>query len=205
MKNHSVTTVPSAPVTFDVLLDKMLPHFRYYAERHVRRRNKRIELDDVMQDLIGFALESYHSLIRQGKEVFYSTLMRYAMKRYQDGRRFVGSNTTDVLADQAQILGRSKIQHLSVFERNSELAEWNFMEDPRQLDAAVIVQWKIDYAEWFARQSARDKKIILDLIDGETDTNVAKKYNVSKVLIGQYRRRYAKNWNNFVADKNKLA
>jgi hypothetical protein len=206
MKNHSVTTVPSTSPSFEVLLAKMMPHFRYYAKWYVRCRNRRIELDDVMQDLIGFALENYRSLIQRGKEVFYSTLMRYAMKRYQDGRRFTGMNTTDIFSDRTQIHGRSKICQLSDFDSEDEgLGELDFMEDRRQLNPAEVVQWRIDYEEWLAKQSEKDRRIILDIADGETGSNVAKKYNVSKALIGHYRKRYTKSWNDFIADKNKQA
>ena len=61
-----------------------------------------------MQDLIGLALEMYTSQIRRGKEVFYTPLMKYAIKKYRSGRRCTGSNTVDVLSEQTQMLGRSK-------------------------------------------------------------------------------------------------
>ena len=102
-----MTTIANstAPVSFDALLDKMMPHFQYFARWHVRRKNRRGDYDDVMQDLVGFALEMYTSLVQRGKEVFYSPIMQFAIKRYQEGRRFIGSNTRDILSHQTQILG----------------------------------------------------------------------------------------------------
>ena len=57
----------STPVSFEVLYAKMLPHFRYYAKRY--SRSKRFDREDVIQELTGFALELYTSLVRRGKEV----------------------------------------------------------------------------------------------------------------------------------------
>jgi len=71
------SATPSAPVSFEVLLAKMQPYFRKYAKRF--SPNKRLNRDDVMQDLTGIALEMYTSLVRRGKEVFYSPLAIYAI------------------------------------------------------------------------------------------------------------------------------
>ena len=97
------TTVPvSTAPTFEVLLAKMMPHFRYYAKRHLRRKgSRRFDYDDVMQELIGFALGMYRSLIRRGraKEVYFTPIMQFAIKRHRAGRRFIGTKTSDVLSE----------------------------------------------------------------------------------------------------------
>jgi len=195
-----MTTIANstAPVSFDALLDKMMPHFRYYARWHVRRKNRRGDYDDVMQDLTCMALEIYTSLIRCGKEVFYSPIMKYAIKRYQDGRRFIGSNTRDILSHQTQILGRSDTCQLSAIE--VEPGTWDFGHYNRNHDPAESVQWKLDYEAWLDQQTPRDQKIATDLSYGYTTGEVATKYGVSAGLISQYRRRYADSWNNFMSD-----
>jgi hypothetical protein len=163
------------------------------------------DYEDVIQDLAGIALEMYISLLQRGKEVFYSPIMQFAIKRYSEGRRFIGSNTTDVLSDQTKILGRSKIQHISVFDgEDGELDTWGFMRG-RQPDFADAVQMKMDYTAWLQRLTSRDRKIAMDLSYGYTTGEVAKKYGVTAGLISQYRRRYEKNWNEFIADKNEPA
>jgi hypothetical protein len=191
------------PVSFEVLLDKMMPHFRYYARWHGKNKGRRNEDDDVIQDLTCMALDMYNSLVQRGKEVFYTPIMKYALRRYQAGRRFMGANTTDVLAEQTQILGRSSVYQLSEFD--GDLDAWDFMEDHRQHDAAEAVSWKIDYEAWLSMQSPRDQKIALDLSYGYTTSEVAKTYGVSDGLISQYRKRYADSWNNFIADKHTRA
>ena len=196
-------TTPTAPVSFDVLRAKIEPHFLYYAKRHARRMGRWVEIDDVMQDLTGFALEFYTSLILRCKEVFYTPIMQYAIKRYREGRRFIGSNTTDILSHQTQILGRSKLHQLSVFDdeqKTQNLDTREFMED-RRVGVADTVQFKIDYETWIASLPPRDQAIARDLSYGYTTGEVAKKYGVSDGLISQYRKRYEKSWNDFIADK----
>jgi DNA-directed RNA polymerase specialized sigma24 family protein len=194
---------PSPAPTFDSLLTKMQPHFRYFAKRLIRRKGRRIELDDVIQELTGLALELYTSLIRRGKAVFYSPLVRYAIMRYNAGRRCTGSNTTDVLSEQAQRLGRCNTCQLSTFD--SEPLHLDFKHYKRQSDVFDIVQLRIDYSTWLTLQSPRDQSIVKALSYGFTTNEVAKMHGVSAGLISQYRRRYSDSWDSFIADKRQLA
>ena len=115
MQNHSVTTAPSVTPSFDDLLVKMMPHFKFFA-RKMKRKCKRFDFDDCLQDLVGMALEMYHSLVKRGKEVFYTPLVKYAIGHYREGRRFTGTNTTDILSHQTQILERSEVCSLDQFD-----------------------------------------------------------------------------------------
>jgi len=195
-----IYSTPTAVPSFDVLLAKMMPSFRYFTKRLIRRMgSRRIDFDDVMQELVGFALELYRSLVQRNKPVFYSPIMKFAIKRYKEGRRFAGSNTTDILSEQTQRLGRSDTCQLSQFD--GEPGHRTFCFHQQQPDVAEAVQWKIDYEAWLQRLSPRDQKIALDLSYGYTTSEVAAKYGVSDGLISQYRKRYADSWNDFIADK----
>jgi hypothetical protein len=148
---------------------------------------------------MGIALDMYTSQVRRGKEVYYSPLVRYAIKRYRGGRRFTGSNSTDVLSEQTQMIGRSEVCRLSEFDGDPGC--WDFEHYNRLPDVAEAVQWKIDYETWLAQQTPRDQKIALDLSYGYTTGEVAKRYGVSDGLISQYRKRYAESWNAYILDK----
>jgi hypothetical protein len=193
MSTITNTTTPSA-VTFEELLEKMLPHFRYFAKKTVRRF-KKIDFDDIVQDLIGMALETYLSLIQRGKAVFYTPIMKFAIQHYIEGRRFTGSNSTDILAEQTQKLGRSDTCQLSTFEEDEDT--WGFMS-ARQTSVADTVQFKMDFHEWFHRQSPRDQNIIWDLVMSETTNEVARKFGVSAGLISIKRKNFANSWKGFI-------
>ena len=202
MKHQSVTTVPSAPVSFEVLYEKMLPHFWYFARQYDRCR--RTDQEDVIQELTGLALINYMSLIERGKEVFYTPIMKYAVQHYKEGRRFVGSNTTDILSEQTQMMGRSDTYQFSQFDDERRGDTMPFMK-MRQASVFDQVQFKIDFEDWLALQTPRDCSIALDLSYGYTTSEVAKKHGVSDGLISQYRRRFEKSWDDFIADKHEPA
>jgi len=174
--NVSAPSVPS----FETLYEKMLPHFQYFARR-VRRRYKGVEIEDVMQELAGWALLNYTSLVRRGKDIFYTPILKFAIKRYNSGRRFTGSNTTDIYSEETQRLGRSDLCQLSVFDDeqiNKGLDTREFMAD-RRVNVADQVQFKVDFTDWHYHQSPRDQQIIDDLAMSETTNAVSKKYGVS--------------------------
>ena len=193
----AITTNNAAPsvASFETLYAKMLPHFQYFAKR-VRRR-KGVDIEDVMQELAGWALLNYTSLVKAGKDIFYTPILKFAIKRYREGRRFTGSSTTDILSEQTQKLGRSKVYTFSQFVEEETTESWFFMRD-RKTNVADSVQFKIDFEDWHYRQSPRDQQIIDDLMMSETTNAVAKKYSVSPALISIKRKQFAHSWKTFI-------
>ena len=206
MKNHSVSTVPSAPVSFETLYGKMLPHFRYFAKQFIlcNGKSKHYDFDDIIQELSGLALINYMSLIQRGKDAFYTPIMKYAVQHYKEGRRFVGYNSTDIFSEQTQTMGRSDTCQFSQFDDERKGDTMPFMK-MRQASVFDQVQFKIDFEDWLALQTPRDCSIALDLSCGYSTGEVAKKHGVSDGLISQYRRRYEKSWDDFIADKHEPA
>jgi hypothetical protein len=193
-----MTTIANATApSFEVLLDKMLPHCRYYAKRVIRRRW--IDFDDVVQDLCGIALEIYQSLVRRGKEVFYSPIMKFTIKKYREGRRFCGQNSTDILSCQTQKLGRSAVCQLVTYDQDDDDLDTNRRMEYPQPSVVDFVQMKMDYQGWYHLQSPRDQKIIDDLSMGYTTGEVAKKFGVSDGLISIKRKNFANSWKEYQA------
>jgi len=188
--NNSASTVPS----FETLLAKMEPHFKFFAKRVLKL--KADNFDDAVQDLRAIAFDIYRSLIRRGKEAYYTPIKDFAIKRYKSGRRFIGSSTTDVLSDETRILERCDICSLDQFYLHD--GDLPFLTDWRQSNVADTVQFKIDYQDWHHRQSPRDQQIIDDLAMSETTGAVAKKYGVSPALISIKRKDFANSWKVFI-------
>jgi len=186
-------STPSHVVPFEVLLAKMEPHFLFVAKRVLKL--KADNLDDALQEMRAIAFDIYQRLVRRGKQVFYSPIMKFAIKRYKSGRRFIGSNTTDVLSDSTRILERCDICSLDQFDHDSDLP---FLTAGRQSNVADTVQFKIDFEDWYYRHSARDQQIIEDLAMSETTNAVSKKYGVSASLISIKRKDFAKSWKTFI-------
>jgi len=187
-------TVSTAVVPFEVLLTKMEPQFKFFAKRVLKL--KADSFDDALQEMRTIAFDIYRSLVRRGKQVFYSPIARFAIQRYKAGRRFAGSSTTDVLSDETRILGRCESCSLDQFYLND--GDLPFLTDWRQSDVADAVQFKIDFEDWHYHQSPRDQQIIDDLAMGETTNAVSRKHGLSASLISHNRKRYFKSWKNFI-------
>jgi hypothetical protein len=123
-------------VPFEVLLPKMDRQFKFFAKRVLRL--KADNFDDAVQDLRAIALNIYASLVRRGKEAFYTPIAKFAIKRYKSGRYFTGSSTTCVLADQTKILGRSEVCSLSQFGVDDN--DLDFMVDPKSKVADSLIK-----------------------------------------------------------------
>ena len=193
----NTATTPSVP-TFEALLTKMMPHFRYFVGKVLRLRRDRYH--DAIQDLVGMALETYQSLVRRGKEVFYTPIMKYTIQHYRAGRRFVGYNTTDVLGHQAQFLGRSTTYSI---DDCAEDTDRRHCITDKQPDVLHTVQIRMDFSDWYDRLPVRDQWIATDLAMGETTNAVAKKYGVSAALISIKRKTFANSWKNFIDPEEK--
>jgi hypothetical protein len=190
------TATPSEPVGFETLLSKMMPHFKFFAKNV--QRLKADNFDDAIQDLTAIAFDLYASLVRRGKEVFYSPIMKYAIQRYKSGRYFTGTSSKCILADQTKILGRSEVCSLSQFgvEDNS----LHFMIDPR-MDVVGAVRIKLDFFEgWLRQQCPQDREIIRDLALGSTQSEVAKKHGLNSGSVAWLRKKYARSWDAYISD-----
>ena len=177
----TVTSVPS----FETLHAKMQPHFRYFTRRILRLRGD--DFDDAMQELTLLAYELYHSAVRLGRKVFYTPIMKYAIGRFKEGRRFNGSNSVDVLSERTRQLGRVDV----CMEKSLPFLLGKY-------DVARTVDFKLDFSDWYHRQSTRDQQIIHDLAMSETTNAVAKKFGVTAGAISIKRRTFEKSWHNFI-------
>ena len=187
-------SISSSVIPFEVLLAKMEPHFKFFARRVLKL--KADNLDDALQELRAIAFDIYRSLVRRGKQTFYSTIKDFAIKRYHSGRRFAGSSTTDVLSDWTRMLERCDICSLDQFDPGN--GDLPFMVDWRQCNVADSVQFKLDFQDWHHRQASRDQQIIDDLAMSETTNAVAKKHGVSPSLISTKRKDFANSWTRFI-------
>ena len=185
------TTAPSA-VSFETLLDKMRPHFRYYVGKILRLRLD--NFDDAMQELTAIAYEIYHSLVQRGKAVFYTPIMKFAIKRFREGRRFIGLNSTDVLGHQAQFLGRSTTYSIDDCVEDTDRR----CLQSKYPDVFHEVQVRLDFTDWYQQQTVENQWIISDLAMSETTNAVAKKYGVSAAAISIKRRNFYNSWCRFL-------
>ena len=191
MKQQSAIVTSTVP-TFEALLEKMMPHFRYFARKSLRLKGD--DLDDALQELTLLAYAIYQPLVEKGKAIFFTPIMRYAIGRYREGRRFMGSNSTDVLAERTKQLGRTEV---------STVHKLDFLFDQQRV--AKSVQFKLDFTDWYRQQTAQDQKIMHLLAMGEKPSAVAKMFGVTPSAITYNRRKYAGSWDSFINTDKKEA
>jgi hypothetical protein len=167
----------------------MEPHFQFFAKRVLCLKGD--NFDDALQELTVLAYDLYRALVRKGKDIFYTPIMKFAIKRYQEGRRFIGSNSVDAMSEGTKIKGRSKINKEDTLFL---IADW-------KTNVAKSVHFKIDFSEWYHLQSPKDQSIIKDLAIGETPSDIARKHGQSPSSITYRRQYYAKNWKDYTADR----
>lgn len=188
----NVNSVPS----FDELLTKMMPHFRFFAKQELKLKGD--NYDECIQDLTCMAYENYTSLVNRGlgNRIFFTPIKQFAIQRFRSGRHYLGMNSTDIFATCTQIKGRSELRSIHLMRENDDPKE--YLADPKA-NVSRIVGFKIDFFEtWLVQQTPKDQEIIHDLMMGETTGDTAKKYGLSPASISQYKKRYAESWYSFL-------
>jgi len=182
----------------------MEPYIRQYARRsfsdyHVDRR------EEAEQAVLVLALQMTHNLAGNGRlqEAYATPIARFAVRKYWEGRTGgVPSNSTDVMAEHCQHLGRSKIKHYGIAHNIAD----TFESEATALDARYpvhrTVQFRMDFFEgWFRQQTPKHQRIISLLATGESPSNVARICGLSPAYICYSQKRYKASWQEFIADK----
>jgi hypothetical protein len=177
---------------------KMLPTIRRHARIafHYLKPEARAE---AVQEVLACALVAYVRLFELGKTdvAFPSVLARYGVAQYRDGRR-VGNkmNVRDVSSPYAQ---RRKAINLERLDRYcNENGQWleAIVEDKRS-GPAEIAACRIDFADWLAQLSPRQRRIANVLASGETTARTAKRFRLSAARISQIRCELRQSWREF--------
>jgi hypothetical protein len=62
------------------------------------------------------------------------------------------------------------------------------------------VAFRIDFPEWLHTWNERDRRLIEDMLGGESTTRLAKKYGVTQGRIAQKRAQYRRGWERFAGE-----
>jgi hypothetical protein len=177
---------------------EMLPRIRSQASvafRQLRPEHKA----ELIQEVLANAFVAFARLVRRGKaNVAYATpLANYAIRQVLDGRQ-VGTkpNVNDVTSPYARAACGFVVERLDRFD--TEEGEWReVLVEDRHAGPAEIAAARIDVAAWLRSLPARDRRIAKTLAMGETTTDVARKFNLSRPRISQLRELFRKSWEQF--------
>jgi hypothetical protein len=160
---------------------------------------------DAVQSVLCWAFMNLKNLAAKGKlhAAFAGPITKYAIGRHYEGRSLgTVTSSTCVMSNFTQSLGRAKTKNYGICENVTDTFESEATAGDGRYPPDRMVQFRLDFFEtWLADQSPRDQSIIKDLAMGSTQSEVAKKHGVTSAHIFHDRKRYAKSWKAFIADK----
>ena len=149
------------------------------------------ERTDAVAEMIGLAYGVYASLVKRGRtDIFSSPIGEFAVKGYFSGRRVAGMSATDVTSPRCRFLGRSTVVNDGVGKCICR----------RTFKPSTIACFNIDFAAWKETLDERTRNLLVDILDGEITSCLARRYMISPARISQIRRELVESWREFVAD-----
>ena len=155
--------------------------------------------DDAIQEVVASACVAFARLVERGltNKAFATVLARYAIAQVRAGRR-VGTplNCRDVLSEYARRKNHFDVERLDRFDATT--ASWTeaVVED-HHTPVFDQVAFRIDFPEWLARLSSRDRRIAESLATGTTTQDVAARFGISAGRVSQLRRELHGSWRDF--------
>ena len=138
-------------------------------------------------------------LARRGKaDVAYATpLANFAIRQVIAGRRVADKpRLRDALSPQARSVDGIIVERLDRFDKQE--CEWReVLVEDRHATPADIAAARIAVADWFRSLAPRNRRIAKTLAMGETTTDAAGQFGVSRARISQLREELKTSWEKF--------
>jgi hypothetical protein len=184
---------------------EMLPSIRgvaRFAFRHLRRAVR----EDLVAEVLANAFCAFHRLVARGQaELAYpSVLAWFAVRQVRDGRR-VGTkrNVKDLTFPHGQRRRNVLVQPLWN-ERAHGRWEEILVED-RSMGPADVATFKIDFAAWLRRLKRSKRQVALRFVAGDTPSEVANHFRLTRPRISQLRQELRQNWAEFQGELHQSA
>jgi RNA polymerase sigma factor (sigma-70 family) len=179
----------------DQFLD-MLPRILSQARRAFRQLRPEHK-DELVQEVVVNAYCAFMRLVHRGKAhiAFATPLANYAIRQVIAGRRVANKpSLRDVMSP--PIHSGIVVERLDVFDEVQGQWRQVLVED-RRATPAEIAAARIDVAAWLRSLSPRNRRIAKNLAMGETTTDVARKFNLSRPRVSQLREELKASWEKF--------
>jgi hypothetical protein len=185
-------TVPSQPhAELSAQFEAMIPRIESYAGARHRHLNPEAR-DELIQNSVALAWIRYLALAAQGKHqdpAVVEGMIFWSISHSGQGRLAHGK-------------GQSKAKCVLDYSRRG--LRGVKLERPNldlhvSLDSPVPVQaaFRVDTSAWLATLTARDRQIALDLAEGYTTGEVARRNGVSPARISQLRREFEESFREY--------
>jgi hypothetical protein len=175
---------------------EMLPTIQRIAN-YTFRQTHRAAREEFVAEVIANAFSAFQRLLERGNaELAYPTpLARFAVKQVHAGRH-LGSklNIHDVLSPYAQ---RRKTFSVQSLDQRSRRDQWQELIEDRRATPADIATIRVDFRDWLNRLKQFKRQVALRLAAGDTTSEAAQHFRLSRARISQLRQELEKDWNAF--------
>ena len=158
----------------------MLTAIRHSAQIAFRKLPPELR-HDLIEEVVANSFVAFARLVERGQadRASASPLARYAIAQVRVGHRVGGRlRIGDALSNYAQYRKQFFVERLAHFSEEDGCWGEILVEDKRASPADVAA-WRINFAEWLRRLTARLRKIALALAAGETTSAAARMFGVS--------------------------
>ena len=184
---------------------KMVPAIQSYARsafRNLRSQTREEAISAVVAD----AFFAFRRLVELGKQdVAYATpLARFAVRRYWTGRCACMPRGRDMMSQKAATTHGIVVERLDLFDAGQCKWRQALVED-RHAGPAEIAASRLDVAAWLRSLPRRDRQVAETLSLGNTTSDAARQFGVSRARVSQLRRELQASWQAFQGEAGREA
>jgi hypothetical protein len=194
----------------------ILPRIQAHAEIHFRHLRCPGRREDAVAEVVALAWMWFLRLTRQRKDVagFVSAVADFAVRHVRSGRKLCGQDRSkDAMSAVAQRLHGFRVEplthpirqgHDGLFSdphgQDTRDAFEERLRDNTQTPVLDQVVFRLDFRDWLATLSGRNRQVVDDLMAGEGTGEVARKVGLSPGRVSQLRRQFEGGWAVFCFD-----
>ena len=175
----------------------LLPLIERYARTALRQLRSE-EREEAICEVLATAFCAHRRLAELGKlDLAYATpLARYGVARFWAGRRVGGkAGTGDVFSRVAQRRHGFQLEPLHASRGTSTV--WLELLADNRTPLADAVAFRLDFRAWLVALKRRERRLVEFLAVGNTPTEAAQRFRVSRGRVSQLRRQLQVGWQMF--------
>lgn len=155
---------------------------------------------EAVAEVVANAWVAFYRLVEKGKSslAYPTALVRYAVAQFYAGRR-VGTPTNTL--DATSPAAKKKHGHLVESITPADDDSWkSLVVEDRRSGPADVAATRIDFGDWLATLPCQRRRMVSQMCEGHSTSELAETYAVSRGRISQIRKELADNWNQFIGD-----
>ena len=176
---------------------EMIPAIQRYSRSAFRNLRSQVR-EEAVCAVVADAFFAFRRLVELGQQdrAYATPLARFAVRRYWAGRCAGMTRGRDLTSQKARTTHGIIIERLDKLDNQTRNWRQALVED-RHATPADIAAARIDLAAWLRSLSQRNRRIAETLALGNTSSETARQFGVSRARVSQLRRELQASWQAF--------